>query len=68
MRDIAVLTDLYPVRARETRVIAEGIWDFEERKNLLEFINEYERLAREVKARERGVVLPLRAERGSSTR
>jgi hypothetical protein len=48
-------------RAQEMRTIARGIWDSQERANLLEFIDEYERLARAAKAVDHGVVLPVRA-------
>jgi hypothetical protein len=60
MRDIAALTDLYPVRALEMQSIAKGIWDLKERNNLLEFIKEYERMGRELRNRDRRVILPMR--------
>ena len=60
MRDIAEITDLYLVRSREMRAIAEGIWDSEERANFLEFINEYERIARALRTKSDHVVLPTR--------
>jgi hypothetical protein len=61
MRDIAALTDLYPVRALEMQGIAQGILDIEERSNFLEFIKEYERMGRELRTRDRSVVIPMRA-------
>jgi hypothetical protein len=61
MRDLAEVADLYRCRTQEMRAIAEGIGDHKVRANLLEFVAEYERLAREVKARDLGVTLPSRA-------
>jgi hypothetical protein len=39
-------------------MIALAIFDHQERKIILDFANDYERLAREVKARDLGVTLP----------
>ena len=63
---IIALADQHHSRAQEMRKIAEGIWDFQERASLLQFIDDYERLAREVKAKHFGVVLPLRAQESST--
>ena len=60
MRDIAALADLHPVRALEMQSIAAGIWDIEERNNFLEFIREYERMGRELRIRDRIVMVPMR--------
>jgi hypothetical protein len=57
---ITALADQCHSRAQEMRTIATGIWDFQERSRLLEFIDDYERLAREVKAKHYGVVMPPR--------
>jgi hypothetical protein len=52
MRNMAELIKSYAVRAGEVRIIAEGIFDYDERSKLLEFIGDYERLAHEIKARD----------------
>ena len=49
MRNMAELIESYAVWAREVR--AEGIFDYDERSKLLEFIGDYERLAHELKVR-----------------
>ena len=58
MRDIASLADQHRCRAQEMRIIAEGIWDDKERTSLIEFIEDYERLAHAVKIRDPGITLP----------
>ena len=58
MKDIADLVDQYPCRVQEMRVIADGIGDQAERNAFLEFVGEYERLAREVKSKDLRVTLP----------
>jgi hypothetical protein len=58
MRDISELTDQSPVNAQEQRTIALGIVDFRQRKAVLAFIDDYERLARALKARDVGVCWP----------
>jgi hypothetical protein len=60
MKDLAVLADQHRSRAQEMRLIAAGIWDTVERASLIEFIGDYERLARAVNAKDLGVTLPSR--------
>jgi hypothetical protein len=43
--DLAVL---YRLRADEVRTIAQGIFDWEERKKLMQIVDEYEQRARDV--------------------
>jgi hypothetical protein len=65
MSTIAELADQHRCRAQEMRLIAVGIFDYNERASFLQFIDEYERLARDAKARDHGVVLPVRATRNN---
>jgi hypothetical protein len=60
MADIPELVDQYGYRVQEARTIAEGIWDHDERRKIMELIGDYERLARAVKSKDLGVVVPLR--------
>ena len=48
MNDKAELAGHYSFRADDARRIAEGIFDWEERKKLLEITDEYEQRAREI--------------------
>ena len=59
MTTISELADQHRCRANEMRTIARGIYDAEERKSLLDFIADSERLERAAKAKDHGVVLPI---------
>ena len=48
MSDRVELSGLYRLRADEARTIAGGIFDWEERKKLLQIADEYEQRARDV--------------------
>jgi hypothetical protein len=48
MQDRAELVGLYRLRADEARAVAVGIFDWEERKKLLQIADEYEQRARDV--------------------
>jgi hypothetical protein len=48
MSDNVELAGLYRLRADEARTIAGGIFDWEERKKLLQIADEYEQRARDV--------------------
>lgn len=51
MQDKAEITKHYRRRAEELRVIAEGIFDRDERKTLVEIADEFEQLARDAEAK-----------------
>jgi hypothetical protein len=62
MRELADLAAQYRFRAQEMRTIASGVYDHVQRGSFMQFIDEYERLAREVKALDLHVALPCRAD------
>ena len=62
MQDLADLADQYPCRAQEMRTLAAGIFDDAERGSFMQFIHDYERLAREVKGRDLRVAMPRRTD------
>lgn len=58
MTDLADVADQCAARAAEMRTLARGIFDTEEGASLMEFIADYERLARAMNAKGIRVVMP----------
>jgi hypothetical protein len=60
MTDLADVADQCAARAAEMRTLARGVFGTEERASLMEFIADYERLARAMNAKDIRVLTPVR--------